>query len=98
MRWWRGRAWAEPEEGKDRWGPPVSQARRGVKVARGEAFPCEGGDNRAGRHRRAQLGREGELGQLSGRGLVGRGRAAGWGRKKEVGHGWARNRSWAQLK
>jgi hypothetical protein len=29
--WW-------PEEGDDRWGPPVSPARRGAKAARGEAF------------------------------------------------------------
>jgi hypothetical protein len=28
---------------------------------------------------------------------MGRGRAAGWGRKKEVGRGWAKNRSWAQF-
>jgi hypothetical protein len=41
-----------PEEGDDRWGPPVSRARRGVKAARGEAFSREGGGNRAGRHRR----------------------------------------------
>jgi hypothetical protein len=33
------RAWAEPEEGDDRWGPPTSRAWRGVKKARGDAFP-----------------------------------------------------------
>jgi hypothetical protein len=53
IRWRRGRARAEPEEGDDRWGPPVSRARRGVKAARGEAFSREGGGNRVGCHRRA---------------------------------------------
>jgi hypothetical protein len=42
MRWRRGRARAEPEEGDDRWSPPLSQARRAVKAAQGEAFPREG--------------------------------------------------------
>jgi hypothetical protein len=46
----RSGARAAPEEGDDRWGPPISQARRGAKVARGEAFSCEGGSNQAGRH------------------------------------------------
>jgi hypothetical protein len=53
MRWWRGQARAEPEEGNDRCGPLVNWARIGAKAARGEAFPREGGYNRAGRHRRA---------------------------------------------
>jgi hypothetical protein len=53
MRWWRGRAGAEPEEGDGRWGPPVSRAWRGAKATRGEAFPREGGGNRAGHHRHA---------------------------------------------
>jgi hypothetical protein len=53
MRWRRGRAQAEPNQGDDRWGPRVSQARRGAKVARGEEFPSDGGGNRAGRRRRA---------------------------------------------
>jgi hypothetical protein len=43
---------AAPEEGDDRWGPPVSRAWRGVKAAQGEAFSREGGSNQAGRHRR----------------------------------------------
>jgi hypothetical protein len=51
--WWRhGRAQAVPEEGDDRWGPPISRARRGAKAARGEASPREGGGNQAGHHRR----------------------------------------------
>jgi hypothetical protein len=50
MRWRRSRARAEPEEGDDRCGPPVSRAQRGVKATRGEAFPREGIGNRAGRH------------------------------------------------
>jgi hypothetical protein len=37
------------------------------------------------------LGQEGGPGRLRGGGPVGRGRAAGWGRKKEVGHGSAGN-------
>jgi hypothetical protein len=41
------------EEGDDKWGPPISQTRRGVKAAQGEAFSHEGGGNQAGRHRRA---------------------------------------------
>jgi hypothetical protein len=64
----RGRAWqpwwldeaavqsgaqVAPEEGDDRWVPHVSQARRGAKAVRGEAFSREGGGNRAGHHRRA---------------------------------------------
>jgi hypothetical protein len=34
---WRWRDWAQvkPEEGDDRWGPPISPARRGAKAARG---------------------------------------------------------------
>jgi hypothetical protein len=44
---------AEPEEGDDRWGPPVNRAWRGVKAVRGKVFPREGGDKWAGRHRRA---------------------------------------------
>jgi hypothetical protein len=52
MRWRRGQARAEPEEGNDRCGPPVNWARIGANAARGEAFPREGGCNRAGRHRR----------------------------------------------
>jgi hypothetical protein len=44
---------AAPEEGDDRWGPPVSQAQRGAKAVRGEAFSREGGGNQAGCHRRA---------------------------------------------
>jgi hypothetical protein len=47
---------------------------------------------------RGRLGREGELGWPRGRGPVGRGRAFSWGRKKEVGHGWAENQSCAQFK
>jgi hypothetical protein len=46
----RSGARAEPEEGDDRRGPPVSRARRGAKAARAEAFPHEGGGNRAKRH------------------------------------------------
>jgi hypothetical protein len=46
----RSGAQAVPEEGHDRWGPPVCQAQRGVKAAHGEAFSREGGGNRAGRH------------------------------------------------
>jgi hypothetical protein len=53
MRRRRGRAWAESEEGDDRWGPLISWAQRGVKAARGEVFPREGGGNGAGCHRRA---------------------------------------------
>jgi hypothetical protein len=34
-------------------------------------------------------GREGEMGQPRGRGLVGRGGAAGWREEKRVGHDWA---------
>jgi hypothetical protein len=41
------------EEGDDKWGPPVSQAWRGVKAARGETFSHVGGGNPAGRPRRA---------------------------------------------
>jgi hypothetical protein len=48
-RWWRGWARAEPEEGDDRWGPPVSRAWIGAKAARGEALPREGGGKRVGR-------------------------------------------------
>jgi hypothetical protein len=33
MRWRHGQARAEPEEGDDRWGPPVSRPWRGVKAA-----------------------------------------------------------------
>jgi hypothetical protein len=50
MRWRRGRARAEPEEGDDRWSPPLSQAQRAVKAVQGEPFPREGGGNRAGCH------------------------------------------------
>jgi hypothetical protein len=52
MRRRHGRARAELDEGDDRWGPPVSRARRGVKAVRGEAFPREGGGNCVGCHRR----------------------------------------------
>jgi hypothetical protein len=41
---------AAPEQGDDRWGSPVSQARRGVKAARGEAFSREGDGNQVVRH------------------------------------------------
>jgi hypothetical protein len=57
--WWldeeaaRSGARVPSEEGDDRWGLPINQAQRGVKAARGEAFSHEGGDNQAGRHRRA---------------------------------------------
>jgi hypothetical protein len=57
--WWLNEAAAQsgaraaPEEGDDMWGPPVRQARRGVKAARGKAFSREGGGHPAGRHRRA---------------------------------------------
>jgi hypothetical protein len=37
---------------------------------------------------RGWLGREGEMGRLRGRGLVGRGKKAG-GKEKKMGHGWA---------
>jgi hypothetical protein len=37
----------------DRWGPPVSRARRGQRRARLEASSCVRGVNPAGRHRRA---------------------------------------------
>jgi hypothetical protein len=68
----RSGAWAAPEEGDDRWGSPVRQARRGAKAARGEAFSREGGGNRVGRHRRtvgwaeraSWVGREPELGPI----------------------------------
>jgi hypothetical protein len=86
MRWWRDRAQAELEEPDDRWGPPVSRL----------------GEGRRQREVGQQPGRvppkHGRLGRLRGQCLVGRGRATGWGRKKEVGHGWAKNRSWAQFK
>jgi hypothetical protein len=72
MRWWRGRARAEPEEGDDRWGPPISRAQRGAKVARGEVFPHEGGGNQAGRHRHA-------VGWAERAGWVGREAEAQWG-------------------
>jgi hypothetical protein len=32
-RWWHGPTWVKPDEGDGRWGPTVSQARRGVKAA-----------------------------------------------------------------
>jgi hypothetical protein len=41
---------AAPEQGDDRWGSPVCQARRGAKAARGEAFSREGGGNQVVRH------------------------------------------------
>jgi hypothetical protein len=45
----RDQAWAKPEEGDDRWGPPVSRA-----------LSCDGGGNREGCHRlKGQLGRSG---------------------------------------
>jgi hypothetical protein len=72
MRRWRDRARAEPKEGDDRWGPLVSRARRGVKAARGEAFPREGGGNRAGR----PGGLRGRAGPTEGPRPSGRGEAA----------------------
>jgi hypothetical protein len=80
---WRrhDRARAEPEEGDDKWGPPISRARRGVKAAGGEAFPREGGGNRAGRHRRTADWAERP--RPSGE------RGSGWLEEKN-GHGWAK--------
>jgi hypothetical protein len=49
----RSGARAAPEEGDDGWGPPISQARREVKLARGKTFSRVGGGNPAGHHRRA---------------------------------------------
>jgi hypothetical protein len=86
MRWWRGGARVEPEEGDDRWGPLVSRARRGVKAARGEAFPHEGGGNRAGRHQHVAGWAESEGG-------VGRDAESQWGEgERPVGEG---KRKWA---
>jgi hypothetical protein len=86
MRWWRDRTWAEPEEGDGRWGPPISRARRGVKAARGEVFPREGGGNRAGHHRRVVSWAE----RAS---WVGRAAEAQWGEgERMVGEG---KRKWA---
>jgi hypothetical protein len=80
MRWWRDRARAEPKEGDDRFGPPVSRAWTGAKVALGEAFPREGGGNRAGR-------------RLCAAGWAGREAKAQWGEGEwPVGEG---KRKWA---
>jgi hypothetical protein len=55
-----------------------------VKAARLEALPHEEDDNWVSRHRCT-----GWLDRPRGRGLVGRGGAAGWKEKKRMGHGWA---------
>jgi hypothetical protein len=60
-----------------------------AKAARLEASSCGGGGNLVGRHRRA-----GRLGQPRGRGLVGRGGAAGWKEKKN-GPRLGRKAGWA---
>jgi hypothetical protein len=76
MRWRHGRAQVELEGGDDRWGPPISPARRGAKAVRGEAFPREGGGNRAGRHRcvAGWVGREAEAQWGEGEWPVGEGK------------------------
>jgi hypothetical protein len=87
----RSGAQAAPEEGDDRWGPPVSQARRGAKAARGEMFSRVGGGNPAGHHRRA-------VGWDERARWAGREAEAQWGgggeknsrlKRKKMGRGWA---------
>jgi hypothetical protein len=96
MLWRRGRARAEPEQGDDRWGPPVSRARRGAKEVRGEAFPRGGGGNRVGRHRRATgwAGQEAEAQWGEGEWLVEEKSGRGWAERPDGPAGrWA---DWAE--
>jgi hypothetical protein len=102
----RGAEWWSEVVGCGGGAAELGQSQR--KVMTGGAHLSSG--HREGRRRREVrrfLVREAAIGQgatnaqsarPSGRGPVGRGRAAGWGRKMEVGCGCAENRSWAQFK
>jgi hypothetical protein len=102
----RGGAWpahSAPGVGARRWG---GRGRAGQGEARRRLTEAEPTAERRCevRHfptREAAIGQgtiDVRLGRPRGQGPVERRRVPGWGRKKEVGHGWAENRSWTQFK
>jgi hypothetical protein len=80
-KWWDAVAEPEPEEGDDRWGPPISQARRGAKAARGGVFLVKEAAIGQGATDAWPAGSD----RPRGRGPMGRGRAASWGKEKGSG-------------